>query len=151
LRIRARLSPLNFSTAQIKAAMLRVRGLPAWLADNVRMVSAGAVNIDELNLDTTLKDLEAPSFKILHQIVMRATLDGLAFNPANLPPLAEVVGRLDYNGGIIRLTQSHASFGNSTLSDIRLSCDLARAGKEMPFQGSVSGDLDVGELFGAGR
>ncbi len=134
LRVRARLSPLSFSTAQLKAAILQVRGLPAWLSDNVRLVSAGTLSVDELTLDSTLKGLEGPSLKILNQIVMRATLDGLTFTPPDFPAVAELVGRLDYTRGTIRLTQSHASFGNSTLSDIRLSCDLARAAGEIPYQ-----------------
>ena len=151
LRVRARLAPLNFSTAQLKAALLRVRGLPAWLSENARLVSAGAVSVDELTLDSTLKDLEEPSLEILNQVVMRATLDGLAFTPPNFPAVAELVGRLDYNGGAIRLTQSHASFGNSTLGDIRLSCDLSRATSDMPYQGALAGELDVGEIYAAAR
>jgi hypothetical protein len=149
LRVRARLSPLSFSTAQLKAALLQVRGLPAWLSQNARLVSAGTVSVEELTLDSTLKDLEAPTLEMLKQMAMRATLDGLAFTPPDFPAVAELVGRLDYNGGAIRLTQSHASFGNSTLADIRLSCDLSRATGDMPYQGALAGELDVGEIYAA--
>ncbi len=151
LRVRAHLAPLSFSTAQLKAALFQVRGLPVWLSDNVRLVSAGTVSVDELTLDSTLKDLERPSLKILKQVVMRASLDGLAFTPADFPAVAELVGRLDYIGGMIRLTQSHASFGNSTLSDIRLSCDVAHAASDIPYQAALAGDLDVGEIYSAAR
>ncbi len=151
LRVRARLSPLSFSTAQLKAALFQVRGLPAWLADNARLVSAGTVSVDQLTLDSTLQDLERPSLKILNQVVMRTTLDGLAFTPPDFLAVAELVGKLDYTAGMIRLTQSHASFGDSTLSEIRFSCDLARGTRDIPYQAALAGDLDVGEIFSAAR
>jgi hypothetical protein len=151
LRIRARISPLSFGAEQLKSLVFRMRELPAWLSGNVRLVSGGNLTIDQLMLDSTLKDLEAPSARILRQVVLKATLDGLAFTPVNLPPIAELVGKLEYVDGLARFTQGHASFGASTLSDIRLSADIARGLRDIPYQAAVAGDLEIGELFSAAR
>ena len=60
LRIRARLAPFGLGTEQVKTALLRVRGLPDWLSKYARIVTAGNFNLDQLTLDSTFKDLEAP-------------------------------------------------------------------------------------------
>ena len=115
------------------------------------MVSAGHIRVDQLALDSTLKDIEAPSFRIVHQLVIRTTLDGLAFTPPDLPSVAELDGKLDDIDGLVRLTQCHASFGASTLKEIRFSGDLSGGIKEIPYQGRVAGDLDLGEIFSYAR
>jgi hypothetical protein len=152
LHIRAHLSPFNLGAEQLKSLLQRIRGMPVWASDYTRMVSAGRVSIDQLGLDTTLKELEAPSAKILlHQTAVKATLDGLAFTAPDIPPVAELDGRLDYAGGLARLTQSHASFGTSTLNEIMASCDLGGRGGEIPYRVKLAGDLDMGEIFAALR
>ena len=65
------------------------------------MVTAGNISVDQLTLDSTFKDLEAPSATIVHQMVIRATLDGLAFTPPGLPSVAELDGKLDYVDGLL--------------------------------------------------
>ena len=126
LRIRARLSPFSLGTEQVKTALLRVRGLPDWLSKYARMVTAGNFNLDQLTLDSTFKDLEAPTATIFRHMILKATLDGLAFTPPGLPSVAEMYGKLEYVNGLVGLTQGHASFGASTLSEIRLNADLIR-------------------------
>jgi uncharacterized protein YhdP len=84
---------------------------------------------------------------VLHQTALKANLDGLAFTAPNIPPIAELDGRLDYAGGLLRLTQSHASLGSSTVNEISLSCDLGRVGGGVPYEAKVAGDLDLGQLY----
>ncbi|HEY2106176.1 MAG TPA: hypothetical protein VGH29_10360, partial [Candidatus Binataceae bacterium] len=152
LHIRARLSPFNLAAEQLKSLLQRIRGLPGWASDYARMVSAGRVSIDQLGLDTTLKELEAPSLNILlHQTALKATLDGLAFTAPDIPPVAELDGRLDYAGGLARLTQSHASLGTSTINEIMASCDLDGRRRESPYQVKLAGDIEAGEVFAALR
>ena len=145
LHIRAHLSPFNLGAEQLKSLLQRIRGMPVWASDYTRMVSAGRVSIDQLGLDTTLKELEAPSAKILlHQTAVKATLDGLAFTAPDIPPVAELDGRLDYAGGLVRLTQSHASFGTSTLNEIMASCDLGGRAR----RNTVPGQTGRGSGYG---
>jgi AsmA-like C-terminal region len=152
LRIHAHLSPLNLSAQEVKTVLLHIRNLPAWVSNYAPMVSAGRMALEQLNLNTTLKELEAPSPRVLmHQVEAKAALDGLAFNLPEMPPVAELDGWLDYAGGLLRLTQSHASFGASTLNQISLSSDLGHGGNHMPYQVKVVGDFDVGEIFAALR
>ena len=148
LQIRVQLSPLNLGAQQLKALGLRLRGLPGWSPDYAQMVSAGRISIDHLSLDTTLKHLEAPSARtLLQEAALKASLDGLAFNAPDVPPIAELDGRIDYAGGLVRLTQSHASLGTSTISEISLSCDLGGKGAGLPCQARLAGDFDLGELY----
>ncbi len=147
LRIRARLSSFSLGTEQVKTALLRVRGLPDWLSKYARIVTAGNFNLDQLTLDSTFKDLEAPTAAIFRHMILKATLDGIAFTPPGLPSVAEMYGKLEYVNGLVGLTQGHASFGASTLSEIRLNADLIRGAREIPYQARVAGDFDLGEIF----
>ena len=56
-------------------------------------------------------------------------------------------GKLEYVNGLVGLTQGHASFGASTLSEIRLNADLIRGAREIPYQARLAGDFDLGEIF----
>ena len=152
LHIRARISPFSMGAEQIKSLVRRVRGLPIWAPEYAQKILAGRVGLEQLSLDTTLKELEAPSAKILlHQTTMKASLDGLAWSTPEIPPIAELDGRLDYAGGLLRLSQSHASLGTSTLNEILVSCDISGRTRGDPYQVKVAGDLDAGEIFAVAR
>lgn len=148
LHIHAHLSPLSLGTEQLKMLAHRMRDLPGWVTDYVRMLSAGRISVDQLNVDTTLKELMAPSARILlHQTVLKATLDGLALAVPDVPPVAELEGKLDYAGGLLRLNQGRASCGLSSLREISVTGDLGRTQKGVPYQVKLAGDFDLGELF----
>jgi hypothetical protein len=153
LRIRALLSPLIIDAEELKSLTRRIRGLPGWVTAGAAILTAGRLSVEQVNLDTTLDELLAPPGRILlHQAMLKASLDGIALTPpGQLPPVAELDGKLEYGGGLVRLTQGRASLGASTLNQISLTGDLGRAGAGMPYQVKVSGDLDVGQLYDALR
>jgi hypothetical protein len=150
LRITTRFAPLSLGADQLKSMLARIRVMPDWLSGHGQIITAGRMSVDQFNLDTTLKELEAPSTNILlHETALKATLDGLALTLPQIPPIAEFDGKLEYAGGLLRLTQSHASFGSSTLDQIRLSGDLSHAAARLPFALKLAGDIDTGQLPGA--
>lgn len=152
LRVSARFSPFSLAADQVRLALARIRVMPGWLADWGQKISAGRVSFDQLNLDTTLRELEAPSAAILlRQTSLTASLDGLALAPPQMPAIAEMDGRLEYAAGVVRLSQSHASFGASTLNKVNLTGDLNHAGARLPFTVEMEGGIDTAEVLRALR
>ncbi|SRR5579875_736211 len=152
LHISARFAPISLAAEQIRSILARTRIMPVGVSDYGRMLSAGRIILEQLTLNTTLKHLEAPSADILlREVAAKATLDGLSLSLPEMPPLAELDGKLDYADGLVRITQCHASFGRSTLNEINISGNLLHAGARLPYAIRLAGDLDTGELFSALR
>jgi hypothetical protein len=152
LRINVRFLPLSLGPDQLRSALAPLRVTPGWLAAYAQTVSAGRVSLDRATLDTTLKELEAPSANLLlRHVALKATLDGLAVNLPQIPPIAEMDGKLDYAGGVVRLTQGHTSFGASTLNQVSLSADLNHAPARLPYTIKIAGEAEAGEILEAVR
>jgi hypothetical protein len=152
LRIGVRLSPVSLGADQLRSALAPIRMTPDRLAAYAQMISAGRVSFDRVTLNTTLKELEAPSPNLLlRDLALNATLDGLAVTLPHIPPIAEMDGKLDYAEGVVRLSQSHASFGASTLNQLSLTADLNPAPARLPYAVRIAGEAEAGEILQAVR
>ncbi len=86
---------------------------------------------------------------VLEHLTVSAELSQASLTPpasSGLPAISGIGAQLNYSAGVLTVTQGAAKMGNSTLSQLSARLDLRGGLARIPYNFSMRGDADLGEL-----
>jgi hypothetical protein len=141
---------VRVALTQLAAWLRTLRAMPPALNDLAHRFGAGQLELSELvfNPRTAVKDWSARTLR--DELTIHSAIIGASFDPPpsmKLAPIRQAGVAIEYEGGLVTLTQGSANVGRSTISDLNGEIQTARAPALISYDFHSQGDLDVGEIY----